>query len=47
VIRLLAAFGFEHERADLIFGCDIAEDNHASLRAFEKAGFQVDVYIPL
>lgn len=46
VIRLLAAFGFEQEGADLIFGCDIAEDNRASLRAFEKAGFRLDARTP-
>ncbi len=42
VIGLLLAFGFEREGADLIFGCDVAEDNVASLRAFEKAGFEVE-----
>ena len=45
VIRLLVAFGFEQQGADFIFGCDIAEDNVASLRAFEKVGFQVDARI--
>jgi len=46
VIRLLVAFGFEQQGADFIFGCDIAEDNVASLRAFEKAGFRVDAVVP-
>jgi len=27
------------------FGCDIAEDNRASLRAFEKAGFRIDACV--
>src|SRR5262249_35709719 len=39
VIRLLTEFGFEHERADLIFGCDIADYNPGSQKAFEKAGY--------
>jgi RimJ/RimL family protein N-acetyltransferase len=46
VIRLLVALGFKQERADLIFGCDVAEDNRASLRAFQKAGFQVPASLP-
>ncbi len=40
-IGLLTKFGFEVENADLIFGCDIAEDNPRSLRAFLKNGYSV------
>lgn len=42
VIGLLARFGFEDEKADIIFGCDIADYNSASLKAFKKAGFEID-----
>jgi RimJ/RimL family protein N-acetyltransferase len=41
VIRLLSAFAFEDQGADLVFGCDVADYNAASFRAFEKAGFSV------
>lgn len=41
VIRLLARFGFETEGADVVFGCDVADYNPRSLRAFQKAGFDV------
>ncbi len=40
-IRLLVQFGFEQERADAIFACDVWDYNLASKRAFEKAGFAV------
>lgn len=40
-IRLLSRFAFDQEQADLVFGCDVAEDNLASRRAFEKAGYTV------
>jgi RimJ/RimL family protein N-acetyltransferase len=40
-IKLLTTFAFAQERADSVWGCDIAEDNPASLRAFARAGFQV------
>ena len=42
VIRLLSAFAFEKEGADLVFGCDIADYNPASRKAFQKAGYSVD-----
>jgi RimJ/RimL family protein N-acetyltransferase len=45
-IRLLTRFGFERERADAIFGCDIADYNPRSRRAFEKNGFVVDAAYP-
>jgi aminoglycoside 6'-N-acetyltransferase len=41
VIRLLAQFGFERERADALFACDVADYNPRSRRAFEKAGFEL------
>lgn len=45
-IRLLAAFGLEQEHADGVFGCDIADYNARSLRAFTKAGFRLDESYP-
>jgi RimJ/RimL family protein N-acetyltransferase len=39
VIRMLVRFGFEEERADAIFACEVWDYNLASRRAFEKAGF--------
>jgi RimJ/RimL family protein N-acetyltransferase len=41
VVATLTRFAFEQEQADLVFGCDIAEDNPASLGAFLKAGYIV------
>ena len=46
VIQLLTELGFEEEKADLIFGCDIADYNHASRRAFQKNGYQLDAIMP-
>ncbi len=40
-IGLLADFAFGHEHADAVFACDVADYNHGSLRAFQKAGFSV------
>ena len=45
VIRLLTSFAFEREGADLVFGCDIADYNLASLKAFQRVGYQVDAKI--
>jgi RimJ/RimL family protein N-acetyltransferase len=42
VIRLLSAFAFD-QGAELVFGCDIADYNPASLKAFQKAGYVVVV----
>jgi len=42
VVAMLTHFAFEQEQADLVFGCDIAEDNPASFRVFLKAGYRVD-----
>ncbi len=41
MISLLTRFGFEQQSAELIFGCDIADYNPRSLRAFEKAGYRL------
>jgi len=40
-VRLLTRFGFEEERADAIFACDVADYNPRSLRAFQRVGFEV------
>lgn len=45
VIRTLTKFGFEEENADVIFGCDIADYNPHSLRAFQRAGYEVETKI--
>lgn len=41
VIALLTAFAFQTEKADMVFGCSIADYNPRSLRAFAKSGYQV------
>jgi aminoglycoside 6'-N-acetyltransferase len=41
-IELLTRFGFDSEHAGAIFGCDIADTNPRSRRAFEKNGYVVD-----
>jgi RimJ/RimL family protein N-acetyltransferase len=41
VIRTLTKFGFEREKADMIFGC-VADYNQRSLRAFQKVGYRLD-----
>ena len=46
VIRMLTAFAFEREGAAFVFGCDIADYNAASLRAFEKAGYEIEAKLP-
>jgi aminoglycoside 6'-N-acetyltransferase len=45
VIHTLTKFGFEGENASLIFGCDIADDNPRSLRAFQRVGYEIDARI--
>lgn len=40
-IKLLTEFGFRDDNADLIFGCNIADYNPRSLRAFQKVGYQL------
>lgn len=46
VIGLLVEFAFTQEQADALFGCDIADYNPRSLRAFRRNGFQVENSIP-
>ncbi len=41
-IKLLTSFAFERENTDIVFGCDIADYNHRSLKAFKKLGFEID-----
>ena len=45
VIQLLTAFAFDEQGAELVFGCDVADYNPASRKAFQKAGFTVDAEI--
>lgn len=40
-LRLLTAFAFEVVRADVVFGCDVADYNSRSRRCFEREGFKV------
>jgi len=40
-IRALTKFGFDKENADIIFGCDIPDNNKQSLKAFQEAGYQI------
>ncbi|MBZ0288123.1 MAG: GNAT family N-acetyltransferase [Anaerolineae bacterium] len=40
-IRLLSAFAFDHQQADYVFGCDVADYNLASQKAFQKTGFRL------
>lgn len=42
MIGLLTRFGFERCGADAIFGCDVADYNPRSRRAFEKNRYVVD-----
>ena len=46
IIALLTRFGFEDDGAQAIFGCDVADYNPRSRRAFEKNGFAVDQTVP-
>lgn len=41
VVRLLTTFAFEHEQADYVLGCDVADYNRASQKVFQKAGYQL------
>jgi RimJ/RimL family protein N-acetyltransferase len=40
-VRLLTAFAFGVQRADVVFGCDVADYNDRSRRLFEREGFKV------
>ncbi|UCH43631.1 MAG: GNAT family N-acetyltransferase [Dehalococcoidales bacterium] len=42
VISTLTRFGFENEKADFVFGCDIADYNPRSLRVFQKNGYRIE-----
>lgn len=44
-IRTLTRFGFESERADLIFGI-VSDYNERSRRAFQRVGYEIDDEIP-
>jgi RimJ/RimL family protein N-acetyltransferase len=44
-IRLLTRFGFEEPSTDAIFGCDVADYNPRSRKAFEKNGYTVDAQL--
>jgi len=46
IVRLLTVFAFEHEQADWVWGCDIADYNRASQKVFQKAGYQLSETIP-
>jgi RimJ/RimL family protein N-acetyltransferase len=46
VIGLVTTFAFRDQSADRVFGCDIADYNPASLRAFRKNGYRVLNEIP-
>ena len=46
IIDLLTQFAFEAQAADRVFGCDIADYNARSLRAFEKNGYELFNYVP-
>ncbi len=41
-IRLLVKLAFAQEGADMVFGCDIADYNLRSQRAFQNVGFVLD-----
>jgi RimJ/RimL family protein N-acetyltransferase len=41
VIRMLTEFGFLQEKADLIYEPGIADYNPRSLKAFQKAGYEI------
>jgi hypothetical protein len=38
---MLPKFGFEELNADIIFGCDIANYNKRSLKAFQKNKYKI------
>jgi RimJ/RimL family protein N-acetyltransferase len=46
MVDLLTSFGFRAERADVIFGCEIADYNPRSLGAFRKNGYEIDARLP-
>jgi RimJ/RimL family protein N-acetyltransferase len=46
MIGLLTRFAFEAEAVDRVFGCEIADFNVRSQRAFEKNGYRLFACIP-
>ncbi len=46
VIRLLTDLAFHHEKADYVFGVDIADYNPRSRRAFEKNDYRLIAHHP-
>lgn len=46
VVILLTQFAFDQEKADVVFGGDIADYNPASLRLFQKLGYEIGNMIP-
>jgi len=46
MIQLLTDFAFRHEPAAFVFGCDIADYNPRSVRAFQKVGYVIDNTTP-
>lgn len=46
MIDLLTRFAFVNQATDRVFGCDIADFNARSLRAFEKNGYRLFTCIP-
>ncbi len=45
LIQLLSTFAIDLQGVDLVFGCDVADYNPASLKAFQKAGYTVEARI--
>lgn len=45
VIELLSKFAFQEVGADYVFGCDVADYNVASRKAFLKAGYIVEAQV--
>ena len=46
IIGLLTQYAFDDPSVDRVFGCDIADYNARSLRAFEKNGYELLNYVP-
>jgi RimJ/RimL family protein N-acetyltransferase len=46
MVELLTWFAFEDQHADRVFGCEIADFNVRSLRAFERNGYHLFTCIP-
>ena len=46
IIRALTQLGFEQVGAARIYGCDIADYNPRSLRAFQRVGYRIESRVP-